>query len=253
MLIALSLLLISPPKQEVWSVRDVLKCSVSHHLNQLWALIQSGSAWGIRSLVSTQLLRSGGWEVKNSWTTACPSVNSTGPVTALVWSKGPIMDSWRPRSTRCQLIKASWLMRPSCFSCKKYHTRRLLMEESSWWRISIIQIWWWESNTMSCKWAKRLLESIDNGFLLWVLDRVTRGEASIKGEALLDLLLTGSLEEIVNEDQWQSGLQWPCLCWVPNHGEYGPGRGWSQDPELQGSKLQALLCNCWTKFSGKLL
>ncbi|XP_048788476.1 uncharacterized protein LOC125687389 [Lagopus muta] len=48
----------------------------------------------------------------------------------------------------------------------------------------------WENHTASCKSSRRLLESIDDSFLVQVLDRPTRGEA------LLDLLLTNA-EEII--------------------------------------------------------
>ena len=49
---------------------------------------------------------------------------------------------------------------------------------------------YWKDHTVSCKRSRRLLESIDDNFLVQVLDRPTRGEA------LLDLLLTNA-EEII--------------------------------------------------------
>ena len=48
----------------------------------------------------------------------------------------------------------------------------------------------WKDHTVSCKRSRRLVESIDDNFLVQVLDRPTRGEA------LLDLLLTNA-EEII--------------------------------------------------------
>ena len=47
----------------------------------------------------------------------------------------------------------------------------------------------WKDHTVSCKRSRRLVESIDDNFLVQVMDRPTRGEV------LLDLLLT-SVEEI---------------------------------------------------------
>jgi len=41
----------------------------------------------------------------------------------------------------------------------------------------------WESKNASCKQSRRLLEHVEDNFLIQVLDRPT------KGEALLDLLL----------------------------------------------------------------
>ena len=48
----------------------------------------------------------------------------------------------------------------------------------------------WESNTVSCKQPRRLLESTEDSFLVQVLDRLTRGEV------LLDLVLANA-EEII--------------------------------------------------------
>lgn len=44
----------------------------------------------------------------------------------------------------------------------------------------------WESNTVSCKQSRRLLESTEDSFLVQVLDRLTRGEV------LLDLVLANA-------------------------------------------------------------
>jgi len=48
----------------------------------------------------------------------------------------------------------------------------------------------WKDHTVSCKRSRRLVESIDDNFLVQVVDRPTRGEV------LLDLLLTNA-EEII--------------------------------------------------------
>ena len=48
----------------------------------------------------------------------------------------------------------------------------------------------WKDHTVSCKRSRRLVESIDDNFLVQVLDRPT------SGEALLDLPLTNA-EEII--------------------------------------------------------
>jgi len=50
----------------------------------------------------------------------------------------------------------------------------------------------WESNMVGCKLSKRLLESIEDNFLVQLLDKPTRGEV------LLYLVLT-SAEEISTE------------------------------------------------------
>lgn len=50
----------------------------------------------------------------------------------------------------------------------------------------------WEINTVNCKQSKRILESIEDNFLVQVLDRPTRNEA------LLDLVLTNA-GEIIKE------------------------------------------------------
>eukprot|EP00076_Gallus_gallus_P031122 XP_015155904.2 uncharacterized protein LOC107055427 [Gallus gallus] len=50
----------------------------------------------------------------------------------------------------------------------------------------------WKDHTASCKRSRRLVESIDDNFLVQVVDRPTRGEA------LLDLLLTNA-EEIIKD------------------------------------------------------
>ena len=62
----------------------------------------------------------------------------------------------------------------------------------------------WRDHTVSCGRSGRLLESIDDGFLVRVLDGPTRGGA------LLDLLLTNA-EEIIKGVGWRRpGLRWPC-------------------------------------------
>jgi len=50
----------------------------------------------------------------------------------------------------------------------------------------------WKDHTVSCKRSRRLVESIDDNFLVQVVDRPTRGEV------LLDLLLTNE-EEIIKD------------------------------------------------------
>jgi len=50
----------------------------------------------------------------------------------------------------------------------------------------------WENNMVSCKQSRRLLECINDNFLVHILDRLTRGEA------LLDLVLT-SVDEVIKE------------------------------------------------------
>jgi len=50
----------------------------------------------------------------------------------------------------------------------------------------------WENNMVSCKQSRRLMECINDNFLVHILDRLTRGEA------LLDLVLT-SVDEVIKE------------------------------------------------------
>ena len=57
----------------------------------------------------------------------------------------------------------------------------------------------WKDHTASCKRSRRLMESIDDNFLVQVVDRPTRGEA------LLDLVLTNT-EEIIKDIKIGSSL-----------------------------------------------
>ena len=58
----------------------------------------------------------------------------------------------------------------------------------------------WENNMVGCKQSSRLLECVEDNFLVQVLDKPTRGKA------LLDLFT--SAEEIIKEVGWrQPGLQ----------------------------------------------
>ena len=58
---------------------------------------------------------------------------------------------------------------------------------------------------------------------------------------MLDLALI-NMEEIIKEVKIRGslGLKQPCSGHVHDLEEYGPSKEWSQDPELQESKLQAV-------------
>lgn len=57
----------------------------------------------------------------------------------------------------------------------------------------------WKDHMASCKRSRRLVESVDDNFLVQVVDRPTRGEA------LLDLLLTNA-EEIIKDVNVEGSL-----------------------------------------------
>jgi len=74
---------------------------------------------------------------------------------------------------------------------------------------------------------------MNDNFLDRVLDR------PIRGEVLMNLVLT-SAEEVLKEVMLGGNLgcsDHTLVCDLENH---GPGKGWSQDTELQESKLQFL-------------
>lgn len=105
----------------------------------------------------------------------------------------PIQDIWWTGSTAGHLTKRIPWMR-SCLCYKRHHTHRV----SFWWGISTTHICW-ESSTVICKVSKKLLESLENNFLVHVLNRLTRGEA------LLGLKLT-SAEELNEENKTGGSL-----------------------------------------------
>lgn len=72
----------------------------------------------------------------------------------------------------------------------------------------------WESNTASCKHSRRLLESMDDNFLVQILDRLTGGEA------LLDLVLI-SVKEMVK------GVVIGSILGCSNHGLLSWLNSWS--------------------------
>ena len=80
-------------------------------------------------------------------------------------------------------------MKPSCFSCKRHSTALTgshpVMGDFNHRNVC------WESNTAACKKSRSLWQSIEDNFLVQALDK------SIRGEALLDLVLTNA-EEIIN-------------------------------------------------------
>ncbi len=64
----------------------------------------------------------------------------------------------------------------------------------------------WKDHTASCKRSRRLVESIDDNFLVQVLDRPT------SGEALLDLPLTNAEEASTLEAAWAAAtMPWLSL------------------------------------------
>ena len=82
------------------------------------------------------------------------------------------------------------MMRSSCFSYKKFHFLTGDFNHSD-----ICQ----QDNTASCKQSRRLLEYTDYNFLVQLLDQ------PIRGEALLDLVLTNA-KEIVKAIKTGSSL-----------------------------------------------
>jgi len=88
-----------------------------------------------------------------------------------------------------------------------------------------------ENNMASCKQFRSLPESINDNFLVQILDRPTRRKALLLSnaeEALKGIKIRGSLG--------CSG----CPGWVCGLEERGPGKEQSQDPELQNSELRAV-------------
>lgn len=60
------------------------------------------------------------------------------------------------------LVRGSLLSRPSCFSCRGFHTHKLL----TWWGISATDICW-DSGMVVSRQSRRFLESVEDNFLFF--------------------------------------------------------------------------------------